>query len=317
MNITITHTAETGSLLDGTARGDGSAEIIKLAGWRWGRSISCWYLPRSRDRAPRTRDIELTAQRLREAGFTVDVEIDATYRDTATVEAALADRQHDRADALAAKAERKDQAADAAAERAQRAHESLPPMGEPIKVGHHSEGRHRSAIARADATMRSSITADEEARRAHDRAATAAAAGEVRHDPYRVARRITRLEADLARWERRRDGSTRTLAGGAKETTPPAAGAYAERVASEIAHVADQLEYWRGIRAAQIAAGDVVDYAAAGIRRGDQVCYVREWLRVTRVNPKSVTAMGPRGKYVIPFTEIDDHRPAPAAGGES
>lgn len=32
----------------------------------------------------------------------------------------------------------------------------LPPFGEPIKVGHHSEGRHRAAIARADSLMRSS-----------------------------------------------------------------------------------------------------------------------------------------------------------------
>ena len=35
--------------------------------------------------------------------------------------------------------------------------EGLPPMGEPIKVGHHSESRHRAAIARSHRNMHRSI----------------------------------------------------------------------------------------------------------------------------------------------------------------
>lgn len=48
------------------------------------------------------------------------------------------------------------------------------PLGQPILVGHHSEGRHRRAIAKADNAMRASIEAD---KRAGDLAARAAAVG--------------------------------------------------------------------------------------------------------------------------------------------
>ena len=37
--LTITHTPEAGTLIEGTSRGDGTAEILKASGWRWGRSI--------------------------------------------------------------------------------------------------------------------------------------------------------------------------------------------------------------------------------------------------------------------------------------
>ena len=315
MSITITHTAQSGSLLDGTSRGDGTAELIKPLGWRWGRSISCWYLPRTRDKAPRVRDLERTEHLLREAGYLVELEIDSTYRSTAAAEADLAAQQRARAHALASKAERKETAAEAAAEAAQRAHNALPPMGEPIKLGHHSERGHRAAIARADATTRRSIDADVAARQASDRARAASTAGDYRHHPDRVARRIVRLEAELARWKRQRDGHTRTLAGGYKEISQPATGARAERVNNEIAHVSDQLEYWRDLRAAQIASGQVIDYAAAGIQVGDFIKHIDCWLRVTRVNAKSVTTIGPRGRATIPFLDIDAHRPAHAEEG--
>ncbi|WP_346769072.1 MULTISPECIES: DUF3560 domain-containing protein [Micrococcaceae] len=43
---------------------------------------------------------------------------------------------------------------DAVWERQRRDIARLPEGGEPIKIGHHSEGRHRAAIARADRSMR-------------------------------------------------------------------------------------------------------------------------------------------------------------------
>jgi hypothetical protein len=48
------------------------------------------------------------------------------------------------------------------------------PMGQPILIGHHSEGRHRAAIKRADNAMRASIEAS---KRAADLAGRAAAVG--------------------------------------------------------------------------------------------------------------------------------------------
>ncbi|MFE5808361.1 hypothetical protein [Streptomyces sp. NPDC056491] len=42
---------QNGTLAEGTARGDGSAEILKGHYFRWSRNLGCWYLPHSRDRA--------------------------------------------------------------------------------------------------------------------------------------------------------------------------------------------------------------------------------------------------------------------------
>ena len=78
MTLTITHTHEEGTLITGTAKGDGTAETLKAHRWRWGRSIGAWYIPHSRDKAAQVRRIEATAAALAEAGFSVAVEIDDT-----------------------------------------------------------------------------------------------------------------------------------------------------------------------------------------------------------------------------------------------
>jgi hypothetical protein len=68
------------------------------------------------------------------------------------------------------------------------------PFGQPILVGHHSEGRHRAAIKRADQAMRGSIEAD---RRARDLAAKAAAVGSAgisSDDPDAVAKLAAKIE---------------------------------------------------------------------------------------------------------------------------
>ena len=309
MTITIMHTPGEGTLLLGTARGDGSAEILKRNGWRWGRSITAWYIQSSRDRAPKRRVIDHTAQLLTDAGFDVEVDVDDTFRTAAEAEADRIARQEQRVDALEAKAARKADAAQAAEAAAARAHDALPPMGEPIKVGHHSESRHRAAIARADATMRRSIDADEDARHARDRAEAAGVTTSVRYAPRTVANRIDRLEKELARWQRHRDGSRRTLPGGYVDVTAPAEGAWAERVQRELARVADELKYWRGIRAGQIASGEVVEHSPATIHVGDLIKYSGLWGVVTRTNPKTVTARSEHyGAFKAPYTHIEAHR---------
>jgi len=60
--LTIEHTDAEGTVLYGTARGDGSAEILKVHRWRWGRSIAAWYIPRSRDQAPMRARIKGTVE---------------------------------------------------------------------------------------------------------------------------------------------------------------------------------------------------------------------------------------------------------------
>ena len=115
--IAITHIPTDGTILEGTTRGDGTNQLLKPLTWRWSRRLAVWYLPASRDSAPRTAVITGTAEKLRTAGHEVIVAIDGGHRDPAIVEADRAARQQVRADALADKAGRDAAAADAAQRR--------------------------------------------------------------------------------------------------------------------------------------------------------------------------------------------------------
>jgi hypothetical protein len=64
--------------VDGTARGDGSREVLRAAGCRWRRHLGRWFLPRSRGAAPRLATTESLADQLRAAGFDVGVLVDLT-----------------------------------------------------------------------------------------------------------------------------------------------------------------------------------------------------------------------------------------------
>ncbi|HQZ36120.1 MAG TPA: DUF3560 domain-containing protein [Ilumatobacteraceae bacterium] len=314
MTISISHTAAEGTLVDGTHRGDGTSEILKVEGWRWGRSIATWFLPRSRDRAPQRRVIERTAAQLRANGFDVEISVDETYRSAAEVEADARDRQSVRVSRLAERSHQRAAQAEAADAAATRAHAALPPMGEPIKIGHHSEGRHRAAIAKSDSAMRKSIEADQAAKYASERAETAERTTDRRYAPTQVARRIERLETELGAWRRRRDGASRRLSNGMLDVTPPAQGDYAARVLREIDRVTDEIEYWNGIRRQQVSDGRVVEHSRETIHLGDLILFSHTWGKVVRINPKSVTAVGAYGKMLAPYTRIEDHRPQ--NGGE-
>ncbi|WP_372436758.1 DUF3560 domain-containing protein [Rhodococcus erythropolis] len=85
----------------------------------------------------------MTADALRAQGFEVEISIDATARPAVEVEADRIDRQAERVAALEQKAERRSDRAEQAWKAEHRAVEALPPGGEPIKIGHHSEQRHR------------------------------------------------------------------------------------------------------------------------------------------------------------------------------
>ncbi|BDI22998.1 DUF3560 domain-containing protein [Herbiconiux sp. L3-i23] len=141
--------------------------------------------------------INRAAQALRAAGFEVTAEVDETLRPAAEVEAAKIERQAARVEALDARANRREADAATADQAARNAVDRLPWGGEPIKVGHHSESRHRNAIAKADAAMGRSVKVDEDATRARARVAAAARTTDNRYAPAMVARRIERLERDI------------------------------------------------------------------------------------------------------------------------
>lgn len=232
--LTISHSAVGGTLIDGTSRGDGSGEVLRTHGWRWFRSIAMWGMRGSRDRAPRVRLIDMTADALRAQGFEVEISIDATARPAVEVEAARIERQAERVAALEQKAEH-------------RAVEALPPGGEPIKIGHHSEQRHRRALDTAHRRLGQAVSAENDARQAQRRAESAAATTEARYSPVTVKNRIDKLHADQRADQRERDGHERTLfvLGDTKqvEKFPPAQGAYRELLDSRIAEREDQISY--------------------------------------------------------------------------
>lgn len=312
MTLTITHSHEEGTLIEGTAKGDGSGEVLKRYRWRWGRSIGSWYVPRSRDSAADRRRISATAEALESAGFTVAVEIDDTARAAAQVEADRADRLEARAEALQAKARRKAAGAEAAYAAHRGAVDRLPEGGEPIKIGHHSENRHRRAIDRAHNTMGKAVEADREAERAAHRAKVAEKAHEARYAPSTVSNRIDRLEADARKVTRHLQGYTAQPGTPYAEEIPPATGTARERWQAEADRVADELEYWRGVRAEQVASGAVVECTREDVAPGDFVKVGRSgsWWKVKRANPKTVTLEAHGCSIKAPYGSIMDHRSA-------
>lgn len=318
--LTITHTRQGGTLIDGTERGDGTNVALKANGWRWSRQLGAWYVPQSRDHAPKTWKINAAAAALREAGHAVEITIDDTARPTADVEADKIARQVDRVDALAVKADRKGAAADAAYARHGAAVDRLPPGGEPIKVGHHSEGRHTRALERAWSTMGTAVEAEREAEDARTAVATAAATTGARYAPVTVGNRIERLSADIRRLERDHIKPFWDPETGYRPATDAEMERRRARLEPRIAEARDALAYWERVRAEQIAEGATTDYGPHNVAKGDVVQIGRGgwWTRVVRANAKSATV---ETDYTwtdrVPWHRITGHRPAgerPAEG---
>jgi hypothetical protein len=110
---------------------------------------------------------------------------------------------------LAAKRERLEIAADRAEAKANTAYQRADlreetsgiPLGQPILVGHHSEGRHRRAIERADNAMRKSVEESKRAGELRSRAASVGTGGINAQDPEAITKlrdKLKGLEATQA-----------------------------------------------------------------------------------------------------------------------
>lgn len=317
MSIEITHTAAEGTLVHGTARGDGTNTILKAAGFRWFRTLGLWGIAGSRDRQPNRSKIDHAIEALRAAAHTVSINIDDTHRPTAEAEAGRAKRQAARADALADKADRQAGAAEAAWDAEQRAVDALPPGGEPIKIRHHSERRHRKAIARAHDATRRAIDATAAAEYAAARADTAAATTARRHNPVTVKNRIDKLEAEQRSDQRILDGHRRVVARtGTHEYVDEfsaATGSYREQVIAHMAQREDEIAYWKNIYEAQQVAGIASSHSRDTIAKGDLVKYCGRWYPVVRVNAKTVSVQmheGASWTNTIGYHQISGHQRA-------
>lgn len=317
--LTITHTAAEGTQLEGTRRGDGTYEImtgieqrIGRRYWKWSRSLQGWIVRSSRDRQPNGLAITAAAEALREAGHVVTLDIDRAHRDPAEAAADRADQRRARADALRDKAARHHQWAEAADAAAARAHDSLPPGGEPIKVGHHSQHRHERLHERADRTAHRASEARATAAEIERRAQVAEHSASTPENVGMIQRRIERLEAEQRADVRARDGYTRSFGTNGQtgqpitEVNEPATGAYRERLEAAIAQRAAEIDYQRAQLDAARAAGAVV-ITAAMIRRGDYV-HTGRMMRpepVKRVNKTTVTLdVAPGWNNKLPINKI-------------
>ncbi|WP_440063900.1 DUF3560 domain-containing protein [Streptosporangium sp. OZ121] len=307
--ITISHSHEEGTLLDGSQKGDGVYEIVKKHGFSFFPSIRAIGIRQSRDRVANRYRINAAAEALRAAGHEVTVEIDDTFRDRADVLADQGDRLDDRRHALARKAEKRGGEADAAFNRADQIAERFA-GGQPILVGHHSEGRARRDRDRVDQAMRTGLDKSKEAKEVARRANAVGRSAAYSATPAVTERRIKTAESELRVIQKNLDGYTRRHLDHAGEPYyiedhKPATGNYREQLLARQAQLNNQLEYDRAQLQAAIDAGDHVSYGPHNVHVGDTI---RSWggaRVVQKVN--KVTVVVPSG-YSWPdkvkFTDI-------------
>lgn len=301
MTITITHDAER-TTADGTTRGDHAGQILKRAGgFMWSRNTNAWVLNRTWHYATRDQKVRAAVAALEAAGIPVTVERDdqpavTTAADVAAQEADRAARADRRADYFERKAERTAAEADAGFARA-RELASIIPLGQPILIGHHSESRDRNYRAKINRTDDRALAAHKESEDAARRAQSAATSQAHRESMPATLKRIGRLETEARDLGRRIAGAS----------TPE----YAERIGVMATENAAQLAYWRQ-HVADLEAAGVKVWTRTDFKPGDYALCRGRWLRVVKVNPKTLHLDTGHMPWPLPYAYADvaGHRPA-------
>lgn len=278
-HIEITHTHTEGTLADGGAKGDGTGDILKTNGFRWGRSIQCWYVPNSRDRAPRLLHLARVEELLTQAGHTVTITTDNEVRDNATVRADQHERLEDRRTALETKQDKLTREA-AALHRASDAMVEHLPMGQPVFPG--ARGRaHRNLLERSVNTAIKGALTQQEADRIPNRIAGSYRQEAHRERPDVTARRVQRLEADLRRLDRRM----------AMLSLYPESGSdlLREQYEGERAVLVERIAGDRAVLDQARAEGRFGRYSKDNVHKDDQVKIRGSWRTVVRANAKTVS----------------------------
>lgn len=297
-DLTIRYTPGDGVTLDGSTRGDGVYDVLRTLGlnWRGMRDGSgTLYIRGSRDKdiARYRSAIDRTRTALEAAGRTVEVEVEDGFR-TAEQRRADADaRAVERAELLRTRAERAEAASNAARE-ASRAIGDGMPLGEPIKVGHHSERRHRRDFERIDSHERKRFELADKATRLADRAAGVESHATHRNDPRVIMRRIDKLESDRRGYARSLAGYTRNFKRPdgslyARDEFPPAADTRADDLRRWDARDAEEIKHLRAQLAELAAAGVFSAWGPDDFQAGDHANVGGRWCTVARVNRKSVS----------------------------
>ncbi|MFJ3274050.1 ParB/RepB/Spo0J family partition protein [Streptomyces sp. NPDC086776] len=275
-DITITHTRAEGTLLEGSRKGDGVFEIARDHGFWFSRNVTGLYIRRSQDKEAQMWRIDGVTAALRAAGHEVTVTIDeGTRRSFAEAEADREQRAEDRAERFSDRADRAASSADArraAADDISRRFE----FGQPILVGHHSEGRARRDAARIDTNMRKSFEERDRAGYWSDRTRAAENYKAHRIDPQRTLRRLDRLKADLRKQER------------AHANAVEKGWVSVGRHARLIQDLTEEIAHWEQL-VEKAKADGVKVWGPDDFAPGDYALYAGSWYAVARVNPKTLS----------------------------
>jgi hypothetical protein len=190
--------------------------------------------------------------------------------------------QQERAETRAERSEDRAQAATAEAKARFNSHniETLRGMqGEPVKIGHHSEGRHRRLIEKADNDMRKGCEALDKAKHYERRAeaARATAEGKQYSDPAFLGRRIKEQEAEERDLLRRMEGKGMIVSG-------PPSEEYRQRLAQLLEDVRDKLGFYRHCLE---TCGQTV-YTRETLKGKKYVLIRGRWEEIVRLNPTTV-----------------------------
>ncbi|WP_421084830.1 DUF3560 domain-containing protein [Rothia nasimurium] len=296
--ISISHTPAEGTIITGTAKGDQSTVILKNHRARWSRYLESWYIPRSRDNRPNTPKITALTNDLKAAGYTVTLHIDTTEtRSIAEIEAEKIGRQNDRINALEQKVQRKEKALATAEAQHQATLEKLPPMGEPVKIGHHSEKTHRNALYRAHRATEKTISARSDLETAKQQLAAAKTTTAARYSPSSVYNKVKKLTAEKAKLER-----------SIKATESNTHRAHLKTLLED---TEKQLVFWSEVQKEQ--SKDKPTFSKSNIAAGDFIKYENRWYKVARANLKTVTVWFDyerkvTSSYRIAYELITDHK---------
>lgn len=296
--IRVEHSGD-GTVVYGTERGDEAARsALKAQGFKWSRSLNGWYLPRTWSASTRELRVRGLEARL---GDRVTVERgDLAKSGTAAERAA---ERTARAEELAQRhTQRAERAATEADVRFGRAHQigDMIPMGQPILVGHHSEGRHRRDLERIDTNMRAGISAQQQAESEAERARSSAARAAMQTDPRAAARRLARSEAELRKVERRLTGTGKEIHG---ENTP-ASGDYRTRLEARARELRDEIAHDRSIAGELVASGSAAKFGKHNVKPGDVVKVGGRGYVVHSTGPKNAKAMTEVGPLPYAYSQI-------------
>lgn len=283
-DIVIRHTHEDGTTVEGSVRGDGVWEALRPLGWTY-RPTPGIFIRGSRYKSADRWKINRAADAVRALGLSCAVVIEEGMT-FAEREAARVDAAEERGERYAERAGRAAASSQAARDTADQIGERFW-MGQPILVGHHSEGRARRDQERMHNAMGASIAEGKRAGYWASRAAAAHAYERYRKNPGRTLRRIEKLEAERRGVLRERDGVDDKGRTADVWWCKPSEARW-EELTRRLAEYDEELTYWaETIKEAERRGFKV--WGKPDFVRGDFARWRGSWYEVTRVNAKTVT----------------------------